>query len=350
MSATPLHNEPIPFITLPNWVKAASQCGFNIQPIFRELGIQTDLIHLESATIERGLLEKAMGACVAKARSQPGPQRQHFPFVLGETFAFEYLPDIETFVTTSMTLREAVPVFVWVRELINPMLQVHLEEEGRSARLVLNFAGLDSTSTPRPWFSESMFAAILKFGRLLKKDGGWVRQLSFRHPAPDYAEIYEPFFQAPVKFGEPRYALEFERSLLDLPLDGGFPALHEQARQRVEQRLKRLPRRGTLVASIEQAFARKTSLLAQGVESMAAELELHPRTLQRRLRDEGESYGELCDRVRYRLAQQCLSDPGQAIEDISERLGFSDRRSFTRAFTRWSGVSPSSYRKRPAAL
>jgi AraC-like DNA-binding protein len=349
MPANPLHNEPIPFITLPNWVKAAAQCGFNIQPIFRELGIQTDLIHLESATIERGLMEQAMEACVARARSQPGPQRQHFPFALGETFAFEYLPDIETFVTTSMTLREAVPVFVWVRELINPMLAVHLEEEGNSARLVLNFAGLDPGTTPRPWFSETMFAAILKFGRVLKKDGDWVRQLSFRHPPPIYAEIYEPFFQAPVKFDEPRYAVEFERSLLDLPLDGGFPSLHEQARVRVEQRLKSLPRRGGLVAAIEQVLEQKTSLLGQGVESVAAELKLHPRTLQRRLRDEGESFVELCARVRYRLAQQRLSDPAQAIEEISERLGFSDRRSFTRAFTRWSGVSPSVFRKRPTS-
>lgn len=350
MSAAPLHNEPIPFITLPNWVKAAAQCGFNIQPVFRELGIQTDLIHLESATIERSLLEQAMEACVARARSQPGPQRQHFPFALGETFAFEYLPDIETFLTTSMTLREAVPVFVWVRELINPMLQVHLEEEGTCARLVLNFAGLDPASTPRPWFSETMFAAILKFGRLLKKDGSWVRQLSFRHPPPVYAEIYEPFFQVKVKFDEPRYAVEFERSLLDLPLDGGFPALHEQARQRVEQRLKSLPRRGGVVAAIERAFERNTRLLTQGVERMATELKLQPRTLQRRLRQEGESYAELCARVRYRLAQKQLRDPAQAIEEISERLGFSDRRSFTRAFTRWSGVSPSVFRKRLTSL
>src|ERR671936_372287 len=98
--AQPLHDAPIPFITLPNWVKAAAHCGFNIEPIFRELGIQTDLIHLESATVAR-----------SKGR--------HFPFVLGETFAFDYLPDLETFVTTSPTLREATRVFDWVRELIN---------------------------------------------------------------------------------------------------------------------------------------------------------------------------------------------------------------------------------------
>ena len=100
----PLHEAPIPFITLPNWVKAAAECGFNIEPIFRDLGIQTDLIHLESATISQPVLEQVMEACIARAKGQ------HFPFVLGETFVFDYLPDLQTFVTTSPTLREATRV------------------------------------------------------------------------------------------------------------------------------------------------------------------------------------------------------------------------------------------------
>ena len=79
------HPQPIPFITLPNWVKAAARCGFNIEPVFRKLGIQTDLIHLESATVAVPVLERAMEACIARTR------RGHFPFVLGETFAFDYL-------------------------------------------------------------------------------------------------------------------------------------------------------------------------------------------------------------------------------------------------------------------
>src|SRR3546814_17723298 len=51
-------------------------------------------------------------------------------------------------------------------------------------------------------------------------------------------------------------------------------------------------------------------------------------------------------RVRYRLALRDLDDSRLDLETISERLGFSDRRSFTRAFTRWAGVTPSRYRSR----
>src|SRR3546814_17337050 len=96
------HEQPLPFITLPNWVKAAALCGFNIQPVFDELEIETDLLHLEDATISRPLLEQVMTVCVARARDQ------HFPFVLGETFAFDYLPDIGTRTEESCVGKECV--------------------------------------------------------------------------------------------------------------------------------------------------------------------------------------------------------------------------------------------------
>lgn len=340
MPVTPLHKDPIPFITLPNWVKAAALCGFNIQPVFRELGIQTDLIHLESATIERPLLEQVMEACIARS------SRQHFPFVLGETFAFEYLPDLETFLTTSPTLREAIRVFDWVRALINPMINVQLEELGDTATLVLLLDDGSGREPGKPYFSETVFASMLKFGRMLLGENAPFEGLHLRYPAPAYARAYEDFFRIPVRFDAPRNALVVRRALLDLPLEGGFPALHRQAEFRVEQRLARLPPRSGLVAALEEVFMRRPELLGQGIAPTAAALGLHARTLQRRLRDETQSYAELQGRVRYRLAMQYLQESDDDLERISERLGFSDRRSFTRAFLRWSGVSPSAYRRR----
>ncbi|MEK6805270.1 MAG: AraC family transcriptional regulator ligand-binding domain-containing protein [Pseudomonadota bacterium] len=339
----PLHEDPIPFITLPNWVKAAARCGFNIQPIFKELGIPTDLVHLENATVPRLQLVKAMRICVAQSR------QHHFPFVLGETFAFEYLTDLETFLTTSPTLREAAKIFEWVRELINPMINVELTEHGKDARLILRTPGEDDSPQAREaarWFTETTFAAIVRFGRLLMGEHGDYRELQMKGAAPRYAAEYRRYFKLLVRFNARDDALVMDRALMDVPLKGAFPSLHEQAQFRVEQRLQKMPSRTGLVAAIEDALQKKLSLLGQGVEAVAAELKLHPRTLQRRLRDTGDQFADLQDRVRYRLAMQWLDDPRESLEDISERLGFSDRRSFTRAFSRWSGATPSQFRLR----
>ncbi|WP_293397220.1 AraC family transcriptional regulator [Nevskia sp.] len=344
----PLHLDPIPFITLPNWVKAASQCGFNIEPVFREVGIAMDLIHLESATVSAPLLQQVMNACVARTRDSP----LHFPFVLGETFAFDYLPDIDTFLSTSPTLRDGLRVFDWVRELINPMIQVQLEDAGAEAHLVLKLAaGVEPP--PNPYFSETTFASIVKFGRRLLGPSAPFLRLCFRHARPAHGDAYEAYFRVPVLFDQPEHLLAFDRVLLDRPLEGAFPALHKQAEYRVEQRLAKLPARPGpntgLVAAIEQTFEAQPALLGQGVERMAAALGLHPRTMQRRLQDEDQRYADVQDRARFKLAAKWLQDTPQDLETISERLGFSDRRSFTRAFTRWSGLSPSAFRGRQAS-
>lgn len=350
MRPPPLHPMPIPFITLPNWVKAAAQCGFNVAPIFREVGIDTDLIHLESATVEAPLLQQVMAACVA--RNAGGTQ--HFPFVLGETFAFDYLPDIDTFLATSPSLREAFRVFDWVRELINPLIRVDLRVAGPEAQVILNLG--DGTAGELPtvaYFREATFASIVKFGRrLLGPDAGFLR-LELRHAAPVHAAAYADYFRVPVLFDRPDNLLAIDAALLDRPLEGAFTSLHRQAEYRVEQRLKQQPAvvpataaDASPVAAIEQAFASQPALLGQGIERMAAALGLHPRTLQRRLADAGQSYAELQDRARFRLAAALLGDRTLDLETISERLGFSDRRSFTRAFSRWAGCTPSAFRER----
>ena len=61
--------------------------------------------------------------------------------------------------------------------------------------------------------------------------------------------------------------------------------------------------------------------------------------------EEGVSFLELKDQIRYNLAVSALKSKKSSIEDISEALGFSDRNCFTRAFKRWSGVSPSAFRQ-----
>ncbi|MGH8528979.1 MAG: AraC family transcriptional regulator ligand-binding domain-containing protein [Nevskiales bacterium] len=335
--------QPIPFITLPNWVKAAAYCGFNIEPVFREHGIETDLVHLESVTVSQQVMEQVLETCVARSK------RHHFPFVLGETFAFEYLPEIETFLTTSSSLREAARVFDWVRELVNPLVRVRLDERGKTGALVLDLGEGDAAGPAKPWFAETTFASVVKFGRVLLRGHGDFKRLTFRHRAPRYAKRYREFFRLPVAFDQPHDSVELDRRLLDLPLTGAFPTLHQQAAYRVEQKLARRSKPASLAASIEAVFTRKPELLGQGIDQVAAELGLGPRTLQRRLHEGGQGFGELQDRVRCREAMQWLERPTPDIETISERLGFSDRRSFTRAFTRWAGMSPSAFRERGQA-
>lgn len=69
------------------------------------------------------------------------------------------------------------------------------------------------------------------------------------------------------------------------------------------------------------------------------------RTLQRHLARSGLSHSRLVDEARHQKAREMLRDPGLRIIDVTDRLGYADPGSFTRAFERWTGQAPSAYRR-----
>ncbi len=349
---------PIPFVTVTNWVRAANLCGIDIGRIFEEEGVDTRNLHPATAVIQRETMQRVMHRCVEDTRALG--RGQHFPLVLGETFAFEYMSDIETFITTSPTLREAARSLEWIPPLLNPYMQIALAEHGDEARMSVAFRHPDASPDNTWHFTEGVFASLIKFTRMLLGGQQLFGRITLQHAPHQGSAASEAFFQVPISYSAPVSAMWFDRALLDVPLRGGFPLLHEQAAQRVVQQVAQRAEQqqldadgndqtGNLVHQIERALAQKPRLLGLGLEALAEELHLHARTLQRRLRDIGDSHSSILARVRYGLARQWLKDPTLPIEDISERLGFSDRRSFTQAFTRWSGVTPSQYRRDPAS-
>ena len=81
------------------------------------------------------------------------------------------------------------------------------------------------------------------------------------------------------------------------------------------------------------------------VRSVAKMLELSARTLQRRLSEEGLTYAGIVTRARCDVAQRMLEDPACKIIEVALDLGYSDQAHFTRAFARWTGVTPREFRR-----
>lgn len=80
--------------------------------------------------------------------------------------------------------------------------------------------------------------------------------------------------------------------------------------------------------------------------SLAAEIVgMSPRTLQRRLQQSGSSYSEVLQEARFDLARSLLEDPGTRIIDVAMTSGYESQQHFTRAFRRFTGVTPTTYRR-----
>lgn len=341
----------VSFRTVAHWVRAAALCDIDLGSILRREGAEGLLSQPHAAEIERARLERLMQQCVeATWARQAG---QHFPLVLADTFAFEYMPDMEMFVSSAPTLRDAAKVLDLVSVFFDPALSLRLTEMGSQARLLLRYTQPGERVEASAPFVEAAFALCLKLSRILQGQVDVSSRISFRHQRHQGHEACVAFFGVPIDYGQPVDALCFDRAALDRRLRGAMEVAHTSSAQRlqdhVEQRQgarQEAPARG-LVAWLTQRLVCEPALVLGDLAALAEQLALHPRTLQRRLKAEGSSYSEVLDKARFELADQWLkSEKSLTVEELAVRLGFADRTGFTQAFARWTGMTPAQYRSR----
>ena len=76
------------------------------------------------------------------------------------------------------------------------------------------------------------------------------------------------------------------------------------------------------------------------MEACAKELNMSSRNLRRKLKEEGSSYKDILDEFRFALSQKYLRNTRMTLEEIADRLGYSDAANFSHAYKRWSGEAP----------
>ena len=99
-----------------------------------------------------------------------------------------------------------------------------------------------------------------------------------------------------------------------------------------------------IATRIKLVWREKPEQICCTIEQMAAELNMSRRTLQRKLKEENTCYISLQDSARLDLTKYFF-EAGKSVEEVSESLGFANRRCFTRAFKRWTGEPPKNYKK-----
>lgn len=103
---------------------------------------------------------------------------------------------------------------------------------------------------------------------------------------------------------------------------------------------------GNLVGSIRKAIAQRLAQGHPGIRDVAAIFGLNVRTLQRRLARIGVTYSGLVEEIRLETAARLLEEGGLTSAKIASALGYSDPAHFSRAFARWTGMAPRTYRRR----
>ncbi len=210
----------------------------------------------------------------------------------------------------------------------------------------------------RPWtpvaapVAEGIVAGWVSFGRYLVGEHVEVRGVSFAHRCASSVSRYEAALDCPVRFGTGEHAVTIAADLLD--------ARPRFADARINGALDAWLDRCTtpLAAPADRPASRQVAALLgerlplpEADERAAARLlGVSPRTLQRRLADEGTGFRHLLDAARAQHAVQALLGGGPSLADLSADVGFGEQSSLCRAFRRWTGHAPLALRERLAPL
>ena len=199
---------------------------------------------------------------------------------------------------------------------------------------------IDTRSDPLyfPELTETTFARFAGMTRPVA--GQLIREVNVTHEEPPHRAAYDAVFQAPVRFSAKWNAMLLDEKRLTLPIRQEPRYAFGIFSDRAEALCARLEHARSVRGQVEKAIL---PILHSGevtAQEVARRLGVGRQTLYRRLKAEGVTFGAVLDRLRQSLATDYLTGGKLAVNEVAYLVGFSEPAAFSRAFKRWTGLSP----------
>lgn len=192
---------------------------------------------------------------------------------------------------------------------------------------------------------EASFARFIGEFRRSFPDVPFALEMEVTYPPPPHAAEYPDLFRIPVRFGAARNALRIDPVWLSR--ESGFEPGHAYSfgifTRHADALLGALGRSEGLRDRIEAAILPDLHEGSVSMDKLARDLGMSRQTLYRRLKAEGETFAEIHDGLRRRMALDYLTARKVSVNEAAYLLGFSEASAFVRAFKRWTGHSPTAY-------
>ena len=185
---------------------------------------------------------------------------------------------------------------------------------------------------------------LAMFGTPRSSSSGFVRSMEIHvdYAAPPHRALYEQLYDCPIRFEAETVELRIPSEALDVPSEMSNAEMARICEERCQAILQRLGSGGQMVDRVRSHIMAGPRRLQ--LESVALQMAMSPRTLRRRLREEGTTFRDVVGDVRKGLALDYLESSDLSLEEIAALLGYEDAANFNRAFRKWVGEAPGRYR------
>jgi AraC-like DNA-binding protein len=246
---------------------------------------------------------------------------------------------------TFKTAREGMQFAQRFHRLAAPTFTLSLQERGDEASWVFgDLLGLDSAGPLHRFLIEFQLALQTSLAQDIWQDRVRASLITLRHAQPAHHRLYEQALGCPVLFGQRQDSARFPARLLDTELALYNPLTAAMVHRVCEQLLEQASAPSGMARRVYQILAERPGQFP-AMDQVAQALHTTPRTLRRRLEDEGTTFQNLLNDVRANLAKEYLATTRLTSDDIAVALGFSDAGNFRMAFRKWTRRTPSEYRR-----
>lgn len=260
---------------------------------------------------------------------------------LGQIFNASEMGLVGHVIFNSPTLAEGLKEYVRLFSIVNEAISLTLETDEKYA--YLRFVHLNPEYYCIPDMERSMVLFLYRGMKLFDSKIKW-KSVDFQHAQPNYIDQYHKVFNCPLSFNQSYCQIVFQRKYLKLSPKQPNPYIGSAALQYANGLLKKLFRR-SYADKVKDLITQAISKGEADVDHIAEQLNTSRQTLYRKLKAENVSFQGLLEDVRYASAKEQLKEPQRALSEIAFSLGFNDLSAFSRAFKRWSGITPKEFRE-----
>jgi len=316
-----------------------AQLGVDPEEVFRACAIAPSLFEYSENTISFPEVSRLLQVAVERTGCE------HFGLLIAQHAPPQSMGAVGYLVLSSPNAHIALEKLIAHLNMQDRGAVVALRIEGNAAifSYSLLLAGLNR--------ADQIYAGSIGIGRNLMR-GLWGPHwrpdaVTFSFARPRHIDVYRQYFGVTPRFDAPESALIFPAVLLERQLPGADPFLHRLMAERIAEVSR--PAAGDLVDDVRELLRTGNSVSDYSLPAIASRLGMAERTIKRQLAANGTSFRVIRDDARYDVSRELLEGTKMPISDIASVLGYASTAAFTRAFERWSGITPLKWRAgRPA--
>ncbi len=219
---------------------------------------------------------------------------------------------------------------------------------GKTTTVGLEYVNVDRATDKHQ--AEFWLVTLIRLCRKLTETRLAPSRLKVRHFRDDTPAELRAFLGCEVEFSADADEIVFPGQVASLPIVSHDRFLNNLLLQYAEEALaRRSPEGENFRADIERVLTQLIPNGRVGASEVARKLGMSPRTLSRKLSDQGTTYAQILDGFRAALARRYLVERELPVSEIAWLLGYQELSSFTHAFKRWTGLTPRQFRSSNAA-